>query len=252
MEVYILSDIHSEQHNFDIRKVLSSFQGDNTNRMLVLAGDIGTLKAKHKLVETLKVCRDHFEVVVFVPGNHEYDGDLSLEDVDEELRDVCEELGIYFLNQNVLEISTGQHRCILLGCTLWSKPYRLDGEMLRDQRISVMTNSYRNELFEEHVRWLKSNLEKYRNDEVWVITHHAPSFSLLNEEIVDKSTYYASDLDHLIQENVAYWIFGHTHLRTFTQINQTTMCNNPIGYNFERIAAHPMKFSHPLLSYSTK
>jgi hypothetical protein len=73
-----------------------------------------------------------------------------------------------------------------------------------------------------------------------VVSHHAPSrISLfMGDETEDDYVYqkhdpfYASNLDHLMEQDdaPALWIHGHTHVSTAYQVGGTRVVSNPKGY----------------------
>ena len=68
-----------------------------------------------------------------------------------------------------------------------------------------------------------------------VLTHHAPSFKMLNQIEIDDLKYaYATNLEYLMTDQVKYWINGHTHYSTENQIKNTICLSNCKGYNNEK------------------
>lgn len=255
---YILSDVHTERDEFDFDSFKRSptFSSSIQKKLLILAGDIGTLtgSGSDKLISFLQFTQTHFKAIIYVPGNHEYDGTRSIEQTDLILYNLCYELNcsdpakgkIYFLNKNGINLKVNGGDIIILGTTLWTQPHSLTEKPLRDHRIERMTNKLRNSLFISQSEWLQSNIYKYSKlgKKVWVITHHAPSFQLLpsielNESRRDEQMYYASNSDNLLT-GVDTWIFGHTHIPTITALNSTKLYNNPVGYVDEEILEQEM------------
>ena len=103
--------------------------------MLVLAGDIGSYQAGSKITD------DDFGLarfspkngwptpVIFVPGNHEYDT-LDYDATDVRLREICQRLGIVWLEREVVTLAeligprlvdgTATPALRFIGTTLWS------------------------------------------------------------------------------------------------------------------------------------
>ena len=121
MRIQLLSDLHLEANPAFVATP------DPEADLLVLAGDIGSY-------QTLSngACMDEPDwglrrfsplpefaawpvPVVFVPGNHEYDG-LDWDRTHIELRSACERLGIQWLEREVLTLGSVR----LIGTTLWS------------------------------------------------------------------------------------------------------------------------------------
>ena len=111
-----------------------------------------------------------------------------------------------------------------------------------------------NNLFNESVKFLRKELNKYFNGETVVVTHHAPTMQALkefgvSEHMLDKKNWdnahyksdhayrvagYASDLDDLLEEfrdKINVWSFGHLHKKMdFIHKGIRFVCN-PRGYH---------------------
>lgn len=253
--VSVISDIHSERHDFDWGKVLKcGFNNDKKIKVLILAGDIGTLEHLHKLKQVLSIAKTFYNHTIYVPGNHEYDGQSNPREVDQILRKVCNEINatpvensingrIHFLNCDKLDVNIGNKRTItILGCTLWT-PIPEDTILLRDDNIPFMNARIRNRIFKHHVEWLDTQLSSINNS-VIVVTHHSPSYKYLCHPYDPTACYYAAPLDSYIPQ-VDKWVFGHTHLRVCENFEDSkcTMYNNPVGYTFENLKHKPLTFS---------
>ena len=76
------------------------------------------------------------------------------------------------------------------------------------------------------------------DDNIIMITHHMPSFSLIDEKYKLPHTnnynqWFACDMDKFIEENnkkIKCWIYGHTHTPCFKNISNIPFLCNPIGY----------------------
>ena len=107
MRIQVLSDLHLETEDFSPQPA----PGAN---LLVLAGDIDTTWSSLSLFANWPV------PVVFVPGNHEFDG----RDLDEALlglRDQCRHLGIRLLEKDCwIATAPDGRRIRFVGTTRWS------------------------------------------------------------------------------------------------------------------------------------
>lgn len=132
MKLQLLSDLHLESNpDFVAVPALEA-------ELLVLAGDIGSYQQRHdgSVMDEPDWGLQRFSPlpqyagwpvpVVFVPGNHEYDG-LDFDEVHRDLRATCERLGIRWLEREVWTV--GEVR--LIGTTLWS-----DYDALAEIRLS--------------------------------------------------------------------------------------------------------------------
>jgi predicted phosphodiesterase len=118
MNIQLLSDLHLET-NPDFMP--SPAPGAD---VLVLAGDIGSYQAGSALASTgdddfglgrFSPLRGWPTPVLFVPGNHEYDG-LDFDQAHARLRQTCERLGITWLEREVLQLGGVR----FVGTTLWT------------------------------------------------------------------------------------------------------------------------------------
>ena len=126
MKIQLLSDLHLEsQPDFLPHQAPQAAQGSD---LLVLAGDIGSYQAGSKLGDAdfglaqFSPLHSWPTPVIFVPGNHEYDG-LDFDATHERLRATCERLGIRWLEREVLSgpWRDSQGRPVrLVGTTLWT------------------------------------------------------------------------------------------------------------------------------------
>ena len=118
MKIQLLSDLHLES-NPDFMP--SPAPGAD---VLVLAGDIGSYQAGSALANAgdgdfglarFSPLHGWPTPVLFVPGNHEYDG-LDFDEAHTRLRQTCERLGITWLEREVLQLGGVR----FVGTTLWT------------------------------------------------------------------------------------------------------------------------------------
>jgi len=118
MNIQLLSDLHLESHPDFVPEPAPGAD------VLVLAGDIGSYQSGSALPG---LGDEHFGLqrfsprhgwptpVLFVPGNHEYDG-LDFDAAHARLRESCEALGITWLEREVLTLGGVR----FVGTTLWT------------------------------------------------------------------------------------------------------------------------------------
>ena len=118
MRIQLLSDLHLETQPGFVPTPAP--QAD----VLVLAGDIGSYQPGSALpalgdhdfgLARFSPRRGWPVPVLFVPGNHEYDG-LDFDDAHARLRETCERLGITWLEREVVVLDGVR----FVGTTLWS------------------------------------------------------------------------------------------------------------------------------------
>jgi len=238
--IQYISDVHLDINGQTSFSDLLKPAGD----ILILAGDISS-PLYHKLPKFLKWCRERWDKVVLVPGNHEYynaKGKYNMVEVEGKLGDICQKSGVIFAQKSVVPLRPDLY---LLACTLWSD---IDGaeivvrNRMNDFRMIPGMNIEKwKEIYTNHVNWLAENIEKYDGDVV-VVTHHAPLLYGTADPFYEgtfSNQAYASDLGHLVKKTKG-WIFGHTH--HYTDIiypegaepgSGTPVLSNPSGYRHE-------------------
>jgi predicted MPP superfamily phosphohydrolase len=224
MKIQYFSDLHLEfiphLHEFisNIKPVCD---------ILVLAGDICTIKHPNFL-KFFSWCSLNWVKVFYVVGNHEYYGtaisDLHVKEILNQLPNVS------FLNNSVENY--GDY--LFVGTTLWSHIYDSKIQKISDfTNIPNMTVPLYESLHQESVLFLESTIKNNQDKKLIVITHHLPSFSLIERKYLHFGTtnqFFASSLDKLIQRPVYAWFYGHTHTPASQKINEILVSGNPIGY----------------------
>ena len=89
--------------------------------------------------------------------------------------------------------------------------------------------------------WLQKQIDKFdptdsnqTYDNIIILTHHAPTFKLLN--ISDLySPCYGTDCENLMGPPVSHWISGHTHAVKSVTINDTQCMSNCMGYPSQKV-----------------
>jgi len=199
---------------------------------LALVGDLG--KPNHPNVNLfLKQVSQSFKKVFFVPGNHDYDcGPLYQPDKINKwspyLTDTCQRYSnIYLLNKSLHNISDNT---IIAGCTLWSSPlYRV---MYNQPPYSSHVDEH-----DSHVAWLSEVINNHQNKKLIILTHYVPTFRLIDNRYKiygeASTSWFATDLEHLIKPPVSAWLCGHTHSIMDCTINSVYCGVNAIGYKEE-------------------
>jgi hypothetical protein len=216
MRFQLLSDLHLETEQFDPQPAPGA-------EMLVLAGDIDSRWLG------LERFAGWPQPVVFVAGNHEFDGrdfDAALA----ELRQRCADLGITMLERDSLVVSDDRGRRIrLLGTTRWSD-FELFGPVGRAKAMragayfmAVMQTARGGRPFDvEAVRaeallcrqWLEKELMRQAVgwDRTVVITHFAPSLRSADPRYGARSgTASFCNADDDLIGRADLWLHGHLH-----------------------------------------
>lgn len=240
----LLSDIHLEFYDGRpgksrckvIDDIISKSKG-NGAKYLFLAGDIAN--NVKSLEGFLKKCisEGEWEKIFYVPGNHEYYGkDKNLPVATFNYRNIKVD-NVHCLHHNVIELP----EIIVMGATLWSVLSPSIFENMNDSRkirynYKKVTLHQIINMHDIDVNYINNTLNDYikseNNKKILCMTHHAPSYSLKEEndddDNSDNSGYY-SICDNLIMKS-NYWLYGHTHIPMNKELYGCKMYNNPYGY----------------------
>lgn len=202
------------------------------SKYTILAGDITNFKKKDyiltRLISQLKPHTDH---IIYILGNHEYYelGQTKVSEVKDAYSTLSNKLGINLLENEHLETDD----FIFYGATMWSKMTEHAYRRMSDQ-FSFTNKEELLDIHEDSKSKLERFITEYKSEKpLIVITHHLPSFTLIDKEYEkykDLNSGFASELDHLIRDPISYWIYGHTHKSNDTIINNVRLLCNPLGY----------------------
>ncbi|GAB3402787.1 metallophosphoesterase [Massilia agilis] len=230
MRIQLFSDIHLETDPDFFPRI-----ADDTD-VVVLAGDIGSYQQGSRLQS------DDFGLsrfvpsrpgvrVLFIPGNHEFDG-LEYVEAYQRLREICAQLGILWLDREV--VTLGHVRFV--GTTLWTDfdaLIRDEPDLSRQMKLRTKAfraaNWYlsRNSTFvagepvlAESIRdmalecqdWLRAALAAPFDGKTVVVTHHAPSLKSADPRygLTPGTAGFCNSLDDLFPY-VDLWMHGHLH-----------------------------------------
>ena len=276
VNIQLLSDLHLESNpHFSPQPVPGA-------DLLVLAGDIGSYQPGSLLSGTdfglarfspLPVSEGGAgwpTPVLFLPGNHEYDG-LDFELTHARLRETCERLGLIWLEREVLVLQGIR----FVGTTLWADFDALtameaaQGQVTIGEQLKAREKAFRaanfylkknhslragQPMLAEALRdtalqsqaWLRQALAVPFEGPTVVVTHH-PASPLAADAFRDElgvpwwmPAFYASTaLEDLAEaDRPDLWISGHFHAAHDMTLGRTRWVANPVEgatYSGERI-----------------
>lgn len=268
MKIQLLSDLHLESN--------PHFQAMPTPGadVLVLAGDIGSYQPGSKLTalgipdfglgrfSPLPVAEGGAAwpvPVLFLPGNHEYDG-LEFDEAHARLRETCERLGMIWLERETVLLGGVR----FVGCTLWTdfdalaginpqpRPQAADSPLT--QQLQAREKAFRaanfylkkNHSFQngqpmladgwreeglKHQQWLRDALAIPFDGPTVVVTHFAPSLLSADPRygLNAGTAGFCNDLDGLLG-SARLWLHGHLHCPADYVKNGCRVVANPLGY----------------------
>ena len=233
MKLRYLSDLHLEfiKPN-NIQKFIKEIP-PGLDEICILAGDIGNpYSSNYDLF--MKFINDNFKRSFVIPGNHEYYNQIkTIEQTNEFLLEYFQKHeNIRFLNN---DFERYEDHCFI-GTTLWSKISNPKYEINDVYSIPNFDYIHYNKLNEQCIQFLENTVNT--NDHCIVITHHLPSFTLIDKKYKTYNSapynqWFYCDMDVFIQKNkdkLKCWFYGHTHTPANTTINGVPLLCNPIGY----------------------
>lgn len=260
------SDLHLEYRpDINHSKLLSYWDFDRDlekNYYLALVGDIGN-PYQENLLNFLTKCSAKYNLIFFVPGNHEYynlGSDLldkkSFLEFKEKLVSICQSLpNVILLDNNSFE----EIGIKFIGSTLWSHisdthrenltktmseykaVYKNLSDSSNEDNLITITVDDTNDWNEIAIRYITTEIESSDKPCI-ILTHHAPLFSnpITNQYTADPSFLngqnneaFHNDLGYLIKKPLIAWIYGHTHYTSKFVLNDVIVATNQLGYNHE-------------------
>ncbi len=239
MKVRLWSDIHLE-----FGDMVFTPRDDDHETVLVIAGDfhVGT-----RSFEYLRSLCSLFKAVVYVPGNHEYYGEV-IDEVDHAIQKLADGLeNLHFLNPGTVIIDGVK----FVGATMWTDfnkadPYSMfmAARSMNDyRRIRYINSEGKEELLNpevvvdinaKHRSFFHEELSKEFDGKVVAVTHHPPL------EECTKTKFYRSDdplvfayantgLEEMI-ECCDFWFHGHIHDWMHVSAHGCEIIAKPRGY----------------------
>ena len=244
MKVKIVSDLHLEscENNHGVPDL-------GSGEILILGGDIlcarhfKTDGPLHKVYDDfLQKCVKNFDEVLYVAGNHCFYG-YNYEGTWKVLKEHLPP-SIHLLENDYVKIKGWT----FLGCTLWTD-FRKENPLemmetsryLNDYKTIRIGPNYRKlnpddtlGFHKKSKQFLIEKLEQFKNDKVWIASHHSPSYQSISPKYKMETTNgsFCSDLDDLILNHpqIKYFSHGHTHSSFRYRINECEVICNPKGY----------------------
>ena len=264
MNIQLLSDLHLESNPHFVARPAPGAD------LLVLAGDIGSYQSGSQLAQ-LGIADFGLAAfsplpveqggagwpvpVVFVPGNHEYDG-LDFDQAQAQLKASCARLGLIWLERQSVVLGGAR----FVGCTLWTDfdaltaRQALAGEVTLGMQLKAREKAFRAANFYLHKNhafrhgqpmlaqamrdealasqaWLRRALACPFDGPTVVVTHFAPSLDSADPRygLSPGTAGFCNALDELFGQ-AQLWLHGHLHCPNDYLRAGCRVVANPLGY----------------------
>ncbi|WP_396432498.1 metallophosphoesterase [Limnohabitans sp.] len=269
MKIQLLSDLHLESNPEFMPRPAPGVD------VLVLAGDIGSYQSGSALASTgdadfglarFSPLHGWPTPVLFVPGNHEYDG-LDFDEAHSRLQETCARLGITWLEREVLQLNGVR----FVGTTLWTdfdalgplagktlpetlpahyshpnsqytrqlkareKAFRAANYYLRKTATTREGHAWLAEGMRAQALlcqdWLGAALNTPFEGTTVVVTHFAPSLHSADPRYghVPGTAGFCNALDDWLP-HARLWLHGHLHCPSDYALQGCRVVANPLGY----------------------
>lgn len=262
--IRVFSDIHldffvSKKFKFEDLWMPEPMEHDS-DTILILAGDIWHAKKPFSYFghSWIKEVSKKFKYVLCTLGNHDlWNGNYpnTYKDFKEKIKEQGLE-NVFLLQNDTILIGDMK----FVGGTLWTDFMGGDNRCLYEASNIMMDYKYIkygqdfNKLKPVHLfrsfidtkKYIFENaIKDYPEQEVWVLTHHSPSYqSLEDSQKMDHLKYenalYHSNLDEEIKvSEISVWVHGHSHHAQSYKIGNSEVLSNPKGYPSEETEYNP-------------
>jgi predicted MPP superfamily phosphohydrolase len=239
MRLRYISDIHIEFMNSnEVQKLIKQFTA-TSDEIMILAGDIGNPFHSH-YEQFLDHINKTFRKTFLITGNHEYySHGRTVAETNLQIQTIVAKFPKISFLENSSETFEGAH---FIGTTLWSDVRDAIVRINDTKRILGMTQETYQEYHIACRNFLEHALKASTSATTIVITHHMPSYDLIQPQYRSGSmepynAWFATNLNDLIETNkhhIKCWIYGHTHTASEQMIQGVPMLCNPVGYPDER------------------
>ena len=236
MKIHLESDTHVEMGPWIGPSVACD--------VMVCAGDIGLLSNSPQLKRYFDAMRKSAEEIIWVLGNHEFYHSDYFEAL-EFAGKFAKQEGIHLLDE-----ALGTENLVLNGVTFWGSTLWTDlkeGDWFVKKKVGYGFNDFHiihdgEDSFhaDQTIEINSRTREKINWDADVIITHHCPIVIEHRRFPISDITYgfCNTGLDQQIMDsNVKYWLYGHTHDSHLEDLNGTFVLSNQQGYPMSKTSS---------------
>src|SRR5271166_6408911 len=228
MKIRLLSDLHLE-HMKDAGKAFLGSLQPLPDTVLVLAGDITSMKSVDYALPQLKALSAIHKHVFFVNGNHSFYGSNPTQ-VLENTQEIASLIPNFTVltSDNPVEYE-GQR---FLGDVLWFPYHPSNRHYERELNDFHLIKDFKPWVYEQHEGMVK-NFTKHLKEGDILVTHHLPHPQGIHPiyALDSLNRFFLGDISNLIEERKPTLVFfGHTHSPISFEAKPTKFFCNPKGY----------------------
>jgi len=230
MKIHLQSDIHLEFDSKPDNLVMAD--------VYVLAGDIGVISNTRAIKDYFNSIKDNCDHIIWVLGNHEFYHSVYEESLEKALS-IANECGI-----KLLDIAFGTQDLEIDGVKFWGTTFWTDlheHDWFAHKKIQDGLNDFHvihkknGRKFTAHESYeINQFSRKLINwDADVIITHHCPTMIPHPKFPLNELAYAFNNTgleQKIIDSNIKYWLYGHTHHSTVEEYNCTLVVSNQYGY----------------------
>lgn len=243
----VISDLHFNNFSTHLYPNIKP-----NSEILVMLGDVCEVDQVRQMMPFFRYVSSNWKLILFIPGNHEFYG-YFLDDTVSVLKCELQSLtNIKILDNECYRVNN----TLFVGSTLWSNmdndnpvtkvvckgaisDYKYIKKSYYENNKHPITPNDTVALFDRNIEFIEDSVFNKGNDEIVILTHHAPSYSCVDAKYKGERTNgaFVSDLNEFILDNpqIKVWAYGHTHNAKDFYIDTCRVVSNPKGYSGENM-----------------
>ena len=237
LKIQYISDLHLERSKN--ATYFSEHPIPKIGDILIIAGDVTKLDSFYYSDSFFDDISEKFDQVFMIPGNHEYYNTTNLNLINETIslnKKIRHNITL-LNNQNIIYKGIN-----FIFSTLWSyiSPEKTaamitevaDYKNIKDGKYFI-TPQKLNEIHDTSYSFIKNAVKNNKSEKVFIVTHHAPTRLVISQ--YHKHSFindaFVTELHPFIYDNdIDFWLYGHTHKNIDDEINGTKIITNQFGY----------------------
>jgi len=245
-----ISDLHMETNDINFVDNIKCVS-DN----IALLGDIG-YPYHENYTHFLTGISKKFKNVFLLAGNHEYYQYeypmKTFSEINLKIQDICKTFtNVHFLNNDCFILNHNGTDVIIVGSTLWTNIDNENRSKIKNgiaDYMYIYKDKYRNISIDDtnllnsiSKDYISSTLEKYKNNNVVVLSHHLPTSDLIHPRYKNNplNSAFFSDCSSILHKYghldhshypLKAWICGHSHSCIQSYSNGVYLGLNCFGY----------------------